>query len=79
MRAELSPRELEVARLVAHGCTNAQIADALRISPLTAKWHVSEILRKLGVSRRVQLALVVREMGLLEPAKWQGDRPLARG
>jgi two-component system response regulator DevR len=65
MAAELSSRELEVARLVARGHTNAQIATVLGISPLTAKWHVSEILRKFGVSRRVQLALAVHERGLL--------------
>ena len=81
----LSPRELDVARLVARGHTNAEIAQVLGISPLTAKWHVSEILRKLGVSRRVQLALAAYELGHLEehrirearPAERQGDRASA--
>jgi len=66
MGAGLSPRELDVTRLVARGHTNAEIADALGISPLTAKWHVSEILRKLGVSRRVQLAMVAYDLALLK-------------
>jgi len=57
----LSPREREVAQLVARGHTNAEIADELGISPLTAKWHVREIFRKLGVHRRVQLAIAVHE------------------
>jgi DNA-binding CsgD family transcriptional regulator len=62
----LSPREVDVARLVARGHTNAEIGGVLGISPLTAKWHVSEILRKLGVTRRVQLALLAYELGHLE-------------
>jgi DNA-binding NarL/FixJ family response regulator len=61
MPLDLSPREHDVAHLVARGLTNAEIASTLGISPLTAKWHVSEILRKLGVSRRVQLAMRVRD------------------
>ena len=61
MPLDLSPRERDVARLVARGLTNGEIARDLGISPLTAKWHVSEILRKLGLARRVQLALRVRD------------------
>ena len=71
----LSPRELDVARLVARGHTNAEIAEVLGISPLTAKWHVSEILRKLGVSRRVQLALAAYELGHLEETPDSGAAP----
>jgi DNA-binding CsgD family transcriptional regulator len=62
----LSPRERQIAQLVARGHTNAEIADSLGISPLTAKWHVSEILRKLGFRRRVQVAFGARELGLAE-------------
>jgi DNA-binding CsgD family transcriptional regulator len=61
MPLDLSPREHDVARLVARGMTNVEIATDLGISPLTAKWHVSEILRKLGLTRRVLLALRVRD------------------
>ncbi len=47
-----TPRQLEVIELVAKGHTNAQIADRLDISLAGAKWHVSEVLSKLGVESR---------------------------
>lgn len=52
----LSRREMEVIALVASGATNAQIADRLVITEGTAKAHVKRILRKLGVSNRVEAA-----------------------
>ena len=52
----LSPREREVALLVAQGCTNRLIAEALVISRPTAKTHVQHILDKLGFNSRAQLA-----------------------
>ena len=52
----LSARELEVARLVAQGRTNAEIADQLFISSGTAKNHVASIGRKLQVPNRVAIA-----------------------
>ncbi|MGW6198436.1 helix-turn-helix transcriptional regulator [Kribbella sp. NPDC055110] len=52
----LSPREVEVARLVADGLTNRQIADRLVISDRTAENHVQHILRKLGFATRSQIA-----------------------
>jgi DNA-binding CsgD family transcriptional regulator/tetratricopeptide (TPR) repeat protein len=52
----LSAREVEVARLVATGATNREIAAALTIAPKTAAAHVEHILTKLGVSRRAQIA-----------------------
>lgn len=54
--ADLTARELEVVRLVAQGHTNGQIAGRLFISTKTASVHVSNVLRKLGLSSRVQLA-----------------------
>jgi DNA-binding NarL/FixJ family response regulator len=58
----LSEREVEVLRLIAAGMENAEIAQALNISPRTAKNHVSNILGKLGVPSRVQAAVyAVRE------------------
>jgi DNA-binding CsgD family transcriptional regulator len=61
----LTGRELAVLRLLAAGRTNAQIAAELYISPSTASVHVSSILRKLGVSSRVQAAAIAERAGLL--------------
>ena len=52
----LTSREFEVARLISEGMTNAEIGDALTISPKTASAHVEHILAKLGVSRRAEIA-----------------------
>jgi DNA-binding CsgD family transcriptional regulator len=52
----LTPRETEVARLVATGATNREIAQALSIAPKTVAAHVEHILTKLGASRRAQIA-----------------------
>jgi DNA-binding CsgD family transcriptional regulator len=58
--AALTPREREVALLVADGLTNAELARRLYISPKTAAIHVSNILHKLGVSSRTEVADAVR-------------------
>ncbi|ONI90326.1 hypothetical protein ALI144C_02970 [Actinosynnema sp. ALI-1.44] len=50
--AELSPREQEVARLMASGRTNRQIAEVLFLSPRTVERHAARVLHKLGVTRR---------------------------
>jgi DNA-binding CsgD family transcriptional regulator len=55
----LTPREREVALLVAGGLTNAELARRLYISPRTAAVHVSNILRKLGVSSRTDVSEVL--------------------
>lgn len=61
-RTPLTPRELEILRLIAEGRENHQIAEALFISPSTAKNHVASVLEKLGVENRVQAAVyAVRE------------------
>jgi len=52
----LTSREFEVARLIAEGMTNAEIAGDLSIAPKTASAHVEHILAKLGVSRRAEIA-----------------------
>ncbi|MFI6055869.1 LuxR C-terminal-related transcriptional regulator [Streptomyces violascens] len=57
----LTPRESEVARLVATGLTNKQIGHRLRISEWTAINHLRQVMRKLGCSSRVQVANWVRE------------------
>jgi DNA-binding CsgD family transcriptional regulator len=52
----LTPRELEIARLIAKGLANKDIADELVISPATAARHVANILAKLGYTKRAQIA-----------------------
>jgi DNA-binding NarL/FixJ family response regulator len=60
----LSPRELDVLRLIARGLENAAIAEILSISPRTVKNHVSSILAKLGLSSRIQAATYAVRRGL---------------
>ena len=64
--AALTPREREVAALVARGLTNQQIADQLVIAKRTAANHVEHILEKLGFHSRVQIASWVSEHGALD-------------
>ena len=66
-RYGLTDRELTVLRLLAAGRTNPQIGAELYISTSTASVHVSNILRKLGVSGRVQAAALAERAGLLAP------------
>jgi DNA-binding NarL/FixJ family response regulator len=61
----LSPRELEVLRLVACGKTDRQVAEALYISHRTAEWHVRNVLGKLGAANRAEAAALATRDGLL--------------
>ncbi|MEU3296200.1 response regulator transcription factor [Streptomyces longwoodensis] len=65
----LSERERQVLTLVARGCNNTEIAEALGLSPLTAKTHVSRIMGKLGARDRAQLVIVAYESGLVTPGE----------
>lgn len=65
--SKLTPREVEVARAVARGMTNAEIAEALVISEWTVKTHVASILRKLGLRDRAQVVVAAYESGLVRP------------
>jgi DNA-binding NarL/FixJ family response regulator len=64
---ELSPRELEVLTHIARGSNNREIAEALYLSPLTVKTHVSRILMKLRARDRVQLVVIAYQAGLVSP------------
>ena len=64
---ELSGRELEVATLLADGLTNAQIAERLFIARKTAAVHVSNILAKLGMRSRTEIAAWAIRTGVAEP------------
>ncbi|TDD61301.1 response regulator transcription factor [Kribbella antibiotica] len=61
---ELTPREHEVAILVADGLSNAEIAGQLGLSESTIKVHITHIMAKLGISNRTKLALLVHDIGL---------------
>jgi DNA-binding NarL/FixJ family response regulator len=65
--SELTERERQTLRLVAAGLSNQEIARRLVISPLTAKTHVSRILRKLGCRDRAQLVTLAYEARLVTP------------
>ncbi|WP_460364701.1 response regulator transcription factor, partial [Actinocorallia lasiicapitis] len=59
----LTPRELEISRLVARGLSNRAIAAELVISQATAARHVSNILGKLGLTGRAQIAARLEQRG----------------
>jgi len=63
-RAGLTPRELEVLRLLVAGKSNRQIAQELFISGKTVSVHVTHVLTKLGVHSRLEAAARARELGL---------------
>jgi DNA-binding NarL/FixJ family response regulator len=65
--AGLSDREREVLTLVARGLNNTETGEALGLSPLTAKTHVSRIMGKLGARDRAQLVIAAYESGLVAP------------
>ena len=72
MTAELTARELEVLALVGEGRANKEIATELEISERTARTHVSNILRKLGLGSRTQAALWAVREGLVDSGRDTG-------
>ena len=64
---ELTPREMEVVKLIAEANTNRQIADALKVSEKTVESHRANVLRKLGMRDRVELVRYAIRRGLVEP------------
>ncbi len=64
-RSELSPREMDVLRLIVDGKSNKEIASALFISESTVKVHVNNILGKMGVSDRTQAAMTAIQRGIV--------------
>lgn len=64
-RRQLTDRELEVLRLLAAGLSNNKIGERLYISATTAKFHVSNIMRKLEVTRRAEAVYTASKRGLI--------------
>ncbi len=62
---ELTPREIEVLRMMAEGLGNKEIAVRLGISDHTVKFHISSILAKVGASSRTEAVTIGIRMGLV--------------
>ncbi|MCM6775599.1 response regulator transcription factor [Nocardia sp. CDC159] len=73
----LTRREAEVLRLLAHGRSNAEIAEQLSVSATTVRSHVHHVLQKLAVTTRGQAVAVAYETGLIELLANHGRRPAA--
>lgn len=61
----LSAREVEVLQLVADGCSNRDVGDALGLSALTVKSHLARIARKLGTGDRAEMVIISLRAGLI--------------
>jgi two-component system NarL family response regulator len=65
-KSALSPREVDILRLIVRGLNSQEIAAALNITRGTVKWHINIILRRLDVSDRTQAVVVAAQRGIIE-------------
>jgi DNA-binding response OmpR family regulator len=71
-RFTLTDRQIAVARLVAEGCTNAEVAERLGLSFYTARNHAEQVMLKLGVSNRSSVGPLLHESAMGEEADAHG-------
>ena len=62
---QITPREREILALLARGLSNVAIGQRLYISEATVKFHVSNVLRKLGASRRTEAVYTATKIGII--------------
>lgn len=76
VNGRLSGRELEILALISAGCSAAEVAQALQISPHTVTNHMRRIFAKLDVHSRIQAAAEMARLGLLRPANGHRQEPV---
>jgi DNA-binding CsgD family transcriptional regulator len=70
---ELTPQEVQAARLAAGGQTNTQIGAQLFLSPRTVEWHLTKVFSKLGISSRKELSSALSDVA--QPSSAAGRDP----
>lgn len=75
-RASLTPRENDVLRALACGCSDKSIARKLSITPGTVKSHIKHLLRKLDATARTHAVIIAIERGLLVEPPANGLSPM---
>lgn len=74
----LTPRELDILRLICQGCSNKEIAQQLVLSVGTVKWYNKQIFQKLDVSSRTQAAIKARELHIVPRDQHRPVQPIPR-
>ncbi|HYP06326.1 MAG TPA: response regulator transcription factor [Bryobacteraceae bacterium] len=64
--SNLSPRELEILRLIVNGLSNKEISEKSNVTVGTVKWHVNTILARLHVVDRTQAAVAALDRGIVD-------------